>query len=410
MGARPEKCMLYPGGIDNEVFLRFAAEDTSDFLKRHNIRPDAHIVSYLGTIEERKNPLVVLKIAQTLLDRPDIHFILAGRSDSDYSREVVEFAQKLPNVSYLGEIDEREKMLLIRASYLNILMSKLEALGISQQEFMYGGVPVITSGVGGQSWLVQNGVEGLHTGGPEDIPGAVDAIISLIEDKNLYCQMSINAKEKVSKFASIHLNSELNSAIDRELAKESGLTEIPLEMQDTLTRPEYVLKSWSSGASGIVATNRRIFIKRGLISKSVLGMHYENVKAIEHIKNYPWQFPVSGAVLTCLAYFAPHWQNLFSADFLNRVKTQMDNFLGIFPPHLISNPWLVMLVPLLPFLISLGIFFVQTRAGFQLYGEGTKPVFMPGRFRKAIEFIRNVQDDRINRELEDKSPETGWRI
>ncbi len=74
-------------------------------------------------------------------------------------------ASSLPNVSYLGEINEREKALLIRASYLNILMSKLEALGISQLEFMYGGVPVITSGVGGQSWVVQNGVEGLHAKG-----------------------------------------------------------------------------------------------------------------------------------------------------------------------------------------------------------------------------------------------------
>ncbi len=66
MGAKPEKCLLYPGGVDNEVFLRFAAEDTADFLKQHNIAPGTRIVSYLGTLEERKNPLAVLKIARKI--------------------------------------------------------------------------------------------------------------------------------------------------------------------------------------------------------------------------------------------------------------------------------------------------------------------------------------------------------
>jgi D-inositol-3-phosphate glycosyltransferase len=65
----------------------------------------------------------------------------------------------LPNVTYLGEIDEKDKIQLIKVSYLNIIMSRLEALGIAQLEFMYFGVPVITSATGGQSWVVQDGVD-----------------------------------------------------------------------------------------------------------------------------------------------------------------------------------------------------------------------------------------------------------
>ena len=99
-------------------------------------------------------------------------------------------------------------------SYLNILMSRLEALGISQLEFMYGGVPVITSGVGGQSWVVQNGVEGLHAKGAGDINGAAEAIVRLVEDQNLYKSMSNNARERAGKYASIYLTSELDSAIN----------------------------------------------------------------------------------------------------------------------------------------------------------------------------------------------------
>ncbi len=131
--------------------------------------------------------------------------------------------------------------------------------------------------------------------GPDDIDGAADAIMRLVEDENLYRNMSINARERAGKYASIYLTSELDSAINRELVKESGLSEIPLELGDTLTKPEYVLKSWSAGTSGIVATNRRIFIRRGLISKSVLGMRYQNIKAIEHLRRYPWKIPITGA-------------------------------------------------------------------------------------------------------------------
>jgi len=134
MGGKPEKCFLFPGGVDDETFLRFAAVDTVDFLKRHNISSRARIVSYLGTIEERKNPLAVVKIAEKLKERQDIHFVLAGKGDSDYAREVEELAHSLPNVTYLGEIEESEKVQLIKASYLNIIMSRLEALGIAQLE------------------------------------------------------------------------------------------------------------------------------------------------------------------------------------------------------------------------------------------------------------------------------------
>jgi glycosyltransferase involved in cell wall biosynthesis len=151
MGADPKKCFLFSSGVNEEPFLRYAAADTKNFAKRHNISKDAKIVSYLGSLEERKNPMAVLKVAELFKDRSDIHFIIAGRGEARYSKRVKEKASQLPNVTYLGEIDEKEKILLIKSSFANILMSQAEALGLAQLEFMYMGVPVITSGVGGQS-------------------------------------------------------------------------------------------------------------------------------------------------------------------------------------------------------------------------------------------------------------------
>jgi D-inositol-3-phosphate glycosyltransferase len=404
MGANPDKCFLYPGGVDNETFMRYAAEDPAEFLKHHHITPGVRIVSYLGTLEERKNPAAILKIAERFKDRSDIQFVLAGKGDSDYGANIIKMAGDLPNVHYLGEINEREKILLIRASYLNILMSKLEALGISQLEFMYGGIPVITSGVGGQSWIVQNGVEGLHTKGPGDIEGAVNAIQRLVEDKNLYRTMSNNARERAAKYSCVYLTEKLDSAIDRDMVRDSQLTGIPTDLRDTLTKPEYALKSWSIGSSGVVATNRSVFIRRGLLSKSVLGLRYNSIKAIEHSQRYPWRIPAIGLIISCLALAIPLYKDVLAPNIISGVAYQWHNILDQIPLQINFEGWLFFLLASIPFVLSLIIFLLQSRSGFQLYAEGIDPVYLPVGFKKAIEFIRQVQDTDLQPIAREKSP------
>ncbi|MBI2980401.1 MAG: glycosyltransferase family 4 protein [Chloroflexi bacterium] len=392
MGAKPEKVFLFPGGVDDEVFLHFAAEDTADFLKRHNINAGTRIVSYLGTIEERKNPMAVLKIAEKLKERQGLHFILAGRGDSTYAEEFVELANSLPNVTYLGEIDEKEKIQLIKASYLNIIMSHLEALGIAQLEFMYCGVPVITSATGGQSWVVQNDVEGSHVKGPDDIDGACNAIVKLLEDDNKYRQMSSNAKAKASKLTISRLVEELDTAIEIEMMKESGMAGIPAEVQATLVTPEHALKTWTAGASGIVATNKRIFIRQGIISRTVTELRYADIKSIEHARRYPWRTLLSGVMISAFFLIAPSLRPFFSRAFVAQIESWVNSIALSTPAWLTSEMITQLLLPLLPVLIGIVLFLLGARLGFNLYGPGIKPLYLPRRFKEAIGFIREKID------------------
>ena len=392
MGGKPERCFLFPGGVDNEVFLHFATEDTTDFLKRHNISPGTRIVSYLGTIEERKNPMAVLKVAEKLKKRHDLHFILAGRSESAYGQEAEEMARSLPNVTYLGEIDEKEKVQLIKASYLNILMSRLEALGIAQLEFMYCGVPVITSATGGQSWVVQDGVEGLHVKGPDDIDGACNAIIQLLENNNKYSQMSANAQKKASNLTITRLAEELDAAIEIEMMKESGLAGIPAEVQATLVTPEYALKTWTAGTSGIVATNRRVFIRQGVISRTVTELRYADIKSIEHARRYPWRTLLLGAAISAFFLIAPSLRPIFSRAFVTQIENWWHSVTPLIPPWFASDIFTQFLLPLLPLLISIVVFLLGARLGFNLYSVGIKPLHLPRRFKEAIGFIRERID------------------
>ncbi len=395
MGGKPEKCFLFPGGVDNEVFLHFATEDTTDFLKRHNISPGTRIVSYLGTIEERKNPMAVLKVAEKLKKRHDLQFILAGRGDSAYSQEVEEMARSLPNVTYLGEIDEKEKVQLIKVSYLNILMSRLEALGIAQLEFMYCGVPVITSATGGQSWVVQDGVEGLHVRGANDIDGACNAIIQLLENDNKYSQMSANAQKKAVNLTITRLAEELDASIEIEMMKESGLAGIPAEVRATLVTPEYALKTWTAGTSGIVATNRRVFIRQGVISRTVTELRYADIKSIEHARRYPWRTLLSGVVISTLFLIAPSLRPIFSRAFVAQIDSWINSVTPLIPPWFASNIFMQFLLPLLPLFISMVMFFLGARSGFKLHSIGIKPLYLPRRFKEAISFIRERIDSLV---------------
>jgi D-inositol-3-phosphate glycosyltransferase len=135
MGAKPEKCLLFPGGVDDEL-LCYASVDVKSLINRLKTEENVKIVSYLGSLEERKNPAAILEVAKILRSRRDVHFVIAGRGDSEYAQMIVKTAESLPNVTYLGELNEKEKVQLIKASYLNILLSQLEALGLTQMELM----------------------------------------------------------------------------------------------------------------------------------------------------------------------------------------------------------------------------------------------------------------------------------
>ncbi|MEM2093912.1 MAG: glycosyltransferase family 4 protein [Candidatus Bathyarchaeia archaeon] len=209
MGARREQCHLYPGGINEEPFQRHWSDNPSGFLEKHSIPNDARIVTYLGTVEERKNPLAVVRVAKMLRGLKDVHFVIAGRPSTQDKSVRIE-GKGLRNCTIVGEVSEEDKVMLIKSSYVNILLSHMEALGLTQLEFMYGGVPIITSAVGGQKWLVRDRVDGIHVKGPNDLEGAAEAIKTLINDPELRDRLGANAKSRASEFTLSKITSELS--------------------------------------------------------------------------------------------------------------------------------------------------------------------------------------------------------
>lgn len=198
LGARRDQCLLFPGGI--EVPAERTDEEIDGFRRSNGIPPRDRIVSVLGTVEERKNTRGALRVAELLRDRRGIKLAIAGKLEGSYARKILEESREAPNVVVLGELSEEVKATLIRASFLNLTMSRLEALGLVQLEFMSAGVPVVSSGAGGQSWIVKNGHTGVIVDGPDDYAGAAAAIAALALDGAQREKLGRNAEKFASQF------------------------------------------------------------------------------------------------------------------------------------------------------------------------------------------------------------------
>ena len=396
MGTPKEKCFLFPGGIDDESFLKYATSNPDELFEKLRLPRDAKIVTYLGSIEERKNPEAILEVAERLLDRNDIRFVIAGSGDSDYSKDMKRRAAELSNVAYLGEISEKEKVQLIEISYLNILLSRMEALGLSQLEFMSAGVPVITSGVGGQSWIVKNGKEGIQVDGPEDVEGAANAVCELVDNPSKRDKLSANARESVKEFVLTKLVKNLMLRITDEIERESGQSKLPLEVRTTLTEPEVVARTWSHGTHRIVATNRRLFIQKGRLSRSTLEIPYSEIDSIEHIRRFSWKTLAFGAIVSSLMFIQHYISPILSRTLTSRISQAVIDFVpGITPemPRVLASIWII------PISLALIMFLNSVRKGYSLHGATRNPIYLSTSFREAIAYVREVQDHAANQRV-----------
>jgi glycosyltransferase involved in cell wall biosynthesis len=393
MGAPKNRLFLFPGGIDDVSFSQFSSSDPQEFLKQLGITTESKIVAFVGTIENRKNPAAICEVAEKLANRNDIQFVIGGKGESEYADTVRKKAEALPNAKYVGELSEKAKVQLIQNSFLNIILSRMEALGVTQLEFMFEGVPVITSGVGGQSWIVRNGEEGIQVKGPDDIDGAVNAITDLADDKSKWQKLSSNAKERASKYTLTNLMQQLDSAITKEIENESGLSTLPSEVRSTISEPEYVVRTWSHGSLKVAATERRVFIQRGRLSRSTLEIPYSSIHSIEHVRQYRWKTLFTGGILSALLFVQHYVSPIISRTLTSRLvalaSTPVPNA-GTRLETIIRLLWVV------PFYLTAVLFLIGARKGYALHGATLEPIYLPPSFSEAVQYVRDMQSQLLD--------------
>ena len=282
LGARDDKIFLFPGGIDDEDIASLGNE--ADFRVKYNLPNDVKLVSCLGTVEERKNPLGLVEVAKLLEDRTDVRLVIAGRAEGQYADSLKDAAGKLPNVSVIGSISDEEKAALIRTSLANITMSRSESLGIAQLEFMSAGVPVITSGVGGQSWIVGDGSNGVVLNGPDDVKGAADAIKKLADSPRLRRKLGKIASRTASSYSLTRLVDAFSSRLQREMQKRAD----DMPAMHNMPGDERIIEAWVHKGEKVAATSKRLVVRSAQNGRQVTTILYDDIKRIEWHAEAPW--------------------------------------------------------------------------------------------------------------------------
>lgn len=366
MGVEDSKLILFPGGID----LPSIEPGDLEFRKKHGIPGELNVVTFLGTVEERKNAKAVLKVAQVLNERKDIHFVIAGRLEGGYGSEVKYASTGLGNVTVTGPISDEDYPSLIRETYLNINMSRSEALGLAQLEFMYSGVPVVTSGVGGQSWVVKDGVSGVVLSGPDDVSGAAKAIRNLVDKPKRRNKLAQRSRDTASQFTMGRLIHSFIQVVSPKLAAKEGGAQVQLEPG------EKVIEAWARKGYKVVVTTKTLKIESEKKGQRV-AIPLAEIIRLDKRREFSWKVPTLGGLGSL---------SLFSAFVLDPSKkgafeSLLTPLSSVSPGILGGMFWLTVFLPLG---LSLVVTAMTAVKGYSiLFGDGIKE-FLPAEFAKAL--------------------------
>jgi glycosyltransferase involved in cell wall biosynthesis len=191
-----DRCTVIPFGIDLDDFaLRVGEVDQVQALRqRHGER----IVLFLGVLRYYKGLDVLIRAMARVTGR----LLIAGQGPQRTTLQALTRELGLTDrISFLGEVSESERRLLLHACDVFVLPSidRSEAFGIAQLEAMACGKPVVSSDLPtGIRVVNQDGVTGRSIP-PSDPDALAGALNELLEDDQLRAGLGKAARLRVEQ-------------------------------------------------------------------------------------------------------------------------------------------------------------------------------------------------------------------
>jgi D-inositol-3-phosphate glycosyltransferase len=378
LGATDEQTFLFPAGIDDTLETYDGGSRLRD---RYQLPKGVKLVTYLGTVEERKNALGLLSVAERLSQNKDIHFVIAGRLEGEYGEKVKEEAKKFQNVTVLGQVSDEDKAHLIRESYLNVSLSRAEALGIAQLEFMYGGIPVVTSGSGGQSWIIRNGETGVVVNGPEDVEGAANAILELTKRPYVRNKLGKAAAKSVSRFSLTRLIQTFSKQLVQEFAEGQEAVGLP-----NVQPSEKVLEAWVKDNYRVILTTERLNVIPLKKVREAASIPLREIRRVRFQVRALWAALAAGAIATLfliLGRILPGGWSLMIDD----------KIMGFASAYGLSSPLTSILdaaIIISPLAVASLVFVFSVRRGYLVLFGDSRKTFVPATFIKALRLANKL--------------------
>jgi glycosyltransferase involved in cell wall biosynthesis len=160
---------------------------------KYGIENTDFVCAMIARLEKVKGHIYVLKAAQMLQkEDPTIKFLFAGVGSEEAHLKRVAQQLKLENVIFTGFVDDVSEILGI--SHLNINASYSETTNLVLLEGLSLGVPAIATDVGGNPFVINDGVNGILFE-CKDYAALYKAILSVRDNHAEYEHLSKRAKE-----------------------------------------------------------------------------------------------------------------------------------------------------------------------------------------------------------------------
>ena len=160
----PDHKLIYcPFAVDNDRFRQqyhMLKAQRRELRQRLGIAPNNHVVVFSGKYLPNKRPLDLLKAVHQL-QRTDVSVVLLGEGIS--RAELTSFVQQhaMPNVLMTGFVNQSVIGQYYAAADIYVMCSTVETWGLSTNEAMNFGLPIVLSDtIGCVSDLVKEGVNG----------------------------------------------------------------------------------------------------------------------------------------------------------------------------------------------------------------------------------------------------------
>lgn len=194
-GVSKKKIEIIYNGVQPAKMLN--EEDKKNAFESFGIEYGTKIVSIVARLEEYKGHECFIDAAKIVSERGyDVKFVIAGTGSRKKFLEEYSKNKNVDNIIFLDFVKNISD--LNNITYIQVNASLYEAFGLAVVEAMRVGVPAVVSSYGGNLEVVDDGINGFVVNG-QDARGFAERIIELIDDKNLYNELSQNSINKFNE-------------------------------------------------------------------------------------------------------------------------------------------------------------------------------------------------------------------
>ena len=219
-GVNKEKVLLIPNGLSKETFKKFNISDKKRIIKGHGLE-NKFIISYLGRIQRYKGLDQVIKTLPNLKKaNKEILFLAMGRDVGD-KKFLIGLAKSLgvsQNVKFTGEVNDKEKLILLDKSEIFVFPSEWEAFGIAMLEAMARKNAIISTKTEGGKFLMGKNNWFLYDFG--NVKDLENKLSKIIKNKQLRKEMQLKNYHRSKKFLWVKILKDLEESYTRLLRKK----------------------------------------------------------------------------------------------------------------------------------------------------------------------------------------------